>query len=222
MSRPPLDLDTLLSREPPRDGAALERVLAASRGELALKRPVRRWRTQAAWVMAASGGLGLLVAAVMLATGATPGALLLGRAPLLALLLGTSAVCAWGALAPGRRWLRRGGLGLALASTVALVLARSTPSTASTLPGWVCAASHIAVGCVPLVVALVALRGTAFEPLRALVAGLGVGTTGAFLGELACEQDWRHVAVYHLLAWTCVAAAALVLSRSLKPRSYAP
>lgn len=220
--KPPMDLDGLLSREPPRDGAALERVLAASRGELALGRPVRRWRTQAAWVVAASGGLALLVAGVMLAVGAVSGTLLLGRAPLLALLVGTSAVCAWGALSPRGRWLRRGGLGLALASAVALVLARGTASTVSTLPAWVCTASHIAVGCVPLVVALVSLRAAAFEPLRALVAGLSVGTTGAFLGELACEQDWRHVAVYHLLAWTCVAAAALVISKSLKPRSYAP
>jgi hypothetical protein len=222
MSRPPIDLDGLLSREPPGDGAALERVLAASRGELALRRPVRRWRTQAAWVIAASGGLSLLVAAVMLATGAARGSLLLGRVPLMGLLLVTSAVCAWGALSPRGRWLRRTGLGLALASAVTLVLARATPATVSTLPGWVCGASHFAVGCVPLVVALVALRAAAFEPLRALVAGLAVGTTGAFLGELACEQDWRHVAVWHLLAWTCIAAAALAVSRSLKPRSYAP
>jgi hypothetical protein len=219
---PPLDLDGLLSQEPPRDGAAAERVLAAARGELALRRPVRRWRTQAAWLMTASGGLALTVAGVMLAAGAVAGSTLLGRAHLLALLLGTCAVCAWGALSPRGHWQRRAGVALAMVSAAALVLARGTPHTASTFPEWVCTASHVAVGTVPLVVALLALRSAVFQPLRALVAGLAVGTTGAFLGELACGQGWRHVAGYHLLAWGLVTVAALVISRSLKPRSYAP
>lgn len=219
---PPLDLDELLSQAPARDGAAAERVLAAARGELALGRPVRRWRTQALWVMAASGGLALAVAGVMLSVGAVTDALLLGRAHLLALLLGTGALCAWAALSPRGRTLRRVGVGLAMTCAAVLVLARGTPNTPPTLPGWVCAASHVAVGVVPLVVALLTLRGAVFEPLRALVAGLAVGTTGAFVGELACEQGWRHVAGYHLLAWGIVAVASLVISRSLKPRSYAP
>lgn len=219
---PPLDLDGLLSQEPPRDSASAERVLAAARGELALRRPVRRWRTQAAWLMAASGGLALTVAVALLAAGATTDAVLLGRAHLMVLLLGTCAVCAWGALSPRGHGARRAGVVLALATAGVLVLARGTPGTAPTLPGWVCTAGHVAVGLVPLVVALVALRAAVFQPLRALVAGLAVGTTGAFLGELACEQDWRHVAGYHLLAWGIVTVASLVISKSLKPRSYAP
>ncbi|NMO14765.1 DUF1109 domain-containing protein [Pyxidicoccus fallax] len=219
---PPLDLDGLLSQEPPRDGGAAERVLAAARGELALRRPVRHWRTQAVWLMAASGGLALVVALVMLAVGAVSGATLLGRAHLLVLLLGTSAICAWGALSPRGRGLRRFGVVLAMTCAAVLVLARGTPHSTPTLPGWVCTASHVAVGLVPLVVAVLALRAAVFDPLRALVAGLAVGTTGAFLGELACAQDWRHVAGHHLLAWSIVAAASLVISKSLKPRSYAP
>ena len=219
---PPVDLDELLSQEPPRDSAAAERVLAAARGELALRRPVRRWRTQAVWLMAASGGLALTVALVMLAVGATTGATLLGRAHLLVLLLGTSAACAWGALSPRGRGLRRLGVVLAMTCAAVLVLARGTPHGMPTLPAWVCTASHLAVGVVPLVVALLALRSAVFEPLRALVAGLAVGTTGALLGELACERDWRHVAGYHLLAWGIVTVASLVISKSLKPRSYAP
>ncbi|WP_426752494.1 DUF1109 domain-containing protein [Myxococcus sp. Y35] len=220
--KPPVDLDGLLSEPPARDAEALARVLTAARGELALRRPVRRWRTQAAWLMAASAGLGLLAAVVMFVMGAVSGPLLLARAPLLAMLVATSAVCAWGAMSPGGRWLRRLGVGLAVVSAAAVVLARGTPHAAPTLPGWVCTVSHLAIGAVPLVVALIALRGTVFQPLRAAVAGLSVGSTGALLGELACEQDGRHVITHHLLAWVVITVVLVVISKSLKPRSYAP
>lgn len=220
--KPPMDLDQLLTQTPAKDNAALERVLAAARGELALRRPVRRWRTQAVWLMAASAGMGLLAAVVMLAVGAVTGPLILARAPLLAMLVGTSAVCAWGALSPQGRWMRRLGMGLAVVSAAALVLARGTPHSPPSLPGWVCTVSHLAIGVVPLVVALFALRGAFFQPLRAVVAGLSVGSTGALLGELACEQDWRHVLSHHLLAWVVITVALVVISKSLKPRSYAP
>ncbi|MCP3100353.1 DUF1109 domain-containing protein [Myxococcus sp. K15C18031901] len=220
--KPPVDIDALLTEAPRPQAASLERALAAARGELAQDRPVRRWRTQVAWLVASSGGLALVAALVMVLGGALSLGTLLGRAPLLALLLGTSTVCAWAALSPRGRVLRRWGVGLAMACAATLVLARGTPNTAPTLPAWVCTASHLALGLIPLVVALVALRGAVFQPLRALCAGLSVGTTGAFVGELACEQDWRHVASYHLIAWALLALMALVSSRSLKPRSYAP
>ncbi|ABF88965.1 carotenogenesis protein CarR [Myxococcus xanthus DK 1622] len=220
--KPPMDLDSLLTQTPAKDNAALERVLAAARGELALRRPVRRWRTQAVGLMAASAGLGLLAAVVLLAVGAVTGPLLLARAPLLAMLVGTSAVCAWGALSPKGRWMRRLGVGLAVVSAAALVLARGAPHSPPSFPGWVCTVSHLAIGVVPLVVALFALRGAFFQPLRAVVAGLSVGSTGALLGELACEQDWRHVLSHHLLAWVVITVVLVVISKSLKPRSYAP
>ncbi len=219
---PPSDLDSLLSQEPPRDAAAASRVLAAARGELALGRPVRPWRTQALWLLAASGGLALLTGVVLGALGQTSVELLLARAPTLAMLLVTCAVCTWGALSPRGRGLQRVGIVLAMVNAAVLVLARGAPHAPSTLPEWVCTLGHLGVGLVPLVVALVTLRSTAFQPLRALTAGLAVGTTGAFLGELACERGWRHVAGYHLLAWGLVAVASLVISQSLKPRSYAP
>jgi len=220
--KPPIDIDALLKEEPPAKSSALERALASARGELALREPVRPWRTQAIWMMASSGGLAVLVACVMLAIGALTPPALLARVPLLLLLLLTSAVCAWGALSPRGRGLRQAGVGLAMACAATLVLARGSPSTTPSLPAWVCTVSHLAVGAAPLVVALWMLRGAAFQPLRALCAGLSVGTTGAFVGELACEQDWRHVASYHLFAWALICGVALVMSRSLKPRSYAP
>jgi hypothetical protein len=103
-----------------------------------------------------------------------------------------------------------------------LPFARGPAWAESTLPEWVCTLSHVGVGLVPLVVAVTVLRGAAFRPLRALLAGLSVGTTGAFLGELACTQSWQHVVGYHLSAWAIAAVATLVVSLSLEPRSFAP
>ncbi|RKI16168.1 DUF1109 domain-containing protein [Corallococcus sp. AB030] len=208
---------------PPRlDPKAMERALAASRAELALKRPVRGWRSQALGVFAASAGMALAVMGVFLALGRTTGSMLMGRAPLLAMLLSTSAVCSWGALSPRGRRLRWVGVGMALVSSALLVLTRATPRGPSSLPEWVCTVSHVALALVPLVVALVALRSAVFDPLRATVAGLAVGTVGAVVGELACEQGPGHVATYHLGAWALLTLVTWALSKRLKPRTYAP
>ncbi|WNG48037.1 DUF1109 domain-containing protein [Archangium minus] len=215
-------LETLLAEELRSDSAAAERALRVAREELARKRPVRSWRTQAAWMFAASALLTTVVAGVMWGVGASSGAVLLGRAPLLALLWATSAVCAWGALSPRRGRLPLWGIGMAMVSATVLVLARSGVHAESTLPEWVCTASHVGLGLIPLVVAVVLLRSAAFRPLRAVLAGLSVGTTGAFVGELACAQGWRHVLGYHLSAWVLIAVATFAVSRSLLPRSFAP
>ncbi|NOK14161.1 DUF1109 domain-containing protein, partial [Corallococcus exercitus] len=51
---------------------------------------------------------------------------------------------------------------------------------------------------------------------------LAVGTVGAFVGELACEQGPGHVATYHLGAWALLTLMTWALSKRLKPRTYAP
>ncbi|MCY1034880.1 DUF1109 domain-containing protein [Corallococcus sp. BB11-1] len=212
-----------LSSPPPRlDPRALERALAASRAELSLGQPVRRWRSQAVRLFAASAGMALLMTGVLLALGQASGPALLGRAPMLALLLSTSAVCSWGAIAPRRRALRWVGVGMAAVSAALLVLTRATPLGPSNLPPWVCTAGHVGMALVPLVVGLVVLRQAAFDPLRAVVAGLAAGTVGAFVGELACEQGAGHVAAYHLGAWALLALTTWAVSKRLKPRTYAP
>lgn len=215
-------LESLLGQAPASDSSAMGRALSAAREELALKRPVRRWRSQASWVFAASVGMVVVVAGVLFALRQVDAGHLLRRSPVFALLWVTAAVCAWGALSPSGRRMRLGGVVLAMVSAAVLVASRAEPHVAPTLPGWVCTASHFGVALVPLAVALLSLRAAAFLPLRAIVAGLAVGTTGALVGELACAQGWRHVAGYHLSAWALVAAVALVVSRTLKPRSYAP
>ncbi|RKG63602.1 DUF1109 domain-containing protein, partial [Corallococcus exercitus] len=156
MSRPPdsrqaATQDPWRSSPPRLDPRAMERALAASRAELALKRPVRRWRAQAVGLFAASAGLALAVAGVFLALGRITGAMLAGRAPMLAMLLSTGAVCSWGALSPRGRQLRWVGVGMALLSAALLVLTRAAPRGPSNLPEWVCTVSHVALALAPLV-----------------------------------------------------------------------
>jgi hypothetical protein len=218
----PSSIDSLLLREPASDGTALERALAAARQELALKRPVRRWRTQAVWVFSSSVAVVGLVAAVLLAQKQMTWEVLLPRAPLFVLLWATAAVCAFSALSPRGRWLRLVGGLMAVASAATLVFTRGSSSAPPTVPEWVCTASHIAVGLGPLIVSVIALRAAVFRPARALIAGLAVGTSGALVGELACSQDWRHVAGYHLTAWAVIAVVEVAVLRFLKPRSFAP
>lgn len=215
-------LDPWLSQEPSSNPAARQRALEAARAELALQRPVRPWRLQALGLFAVSVALTACVAGVLLGAGRTSGAQLAVHAPVLGLLWACGAVCAWGALAPRGRGLVGGGVALAVGTAAVLVLARGAGDGETVLPSWVCTAGHVALGLVPLGVAGVMLRAAAFRPSRALLAGLSAGTTGAFVGELACTQDWRHVLLYHLPAWALVALATLVLSRWLTPRSFAP
>jgi hypothetical protein len=92
----------------------------------------------------------------------------------------------------------------------------------SATPGWVCSLSHIGVGVLPLTVALWSLRQSAWSRPRALGAGLGAGTAGAFLGELACHQGARHALIHHLGAWWFVALVCVAISRRLRPRTFAP
>jgi len=215
-------LDTLLTQAYPADAASLGKTLEAARRELALNRAVRRWRTQAVWVFISTVAMVVLVASVLLVLKQMSFAALLSKAPLFVLLWSTGAVCAWGALSPRGHRLRTVGIVLAGGSAAALVLARGESQVEATLPAWVCAASHVAVGLGPLIVSLLALRSAAFRPARALVAGLSVGTTGALVGELACAQGWMHIAGYHLTAWALIAGVEVVVSRSLKSRSFAP
>ncbi|WP_224364343.1 DUF1109 domain-containing protein [Hyalangium versicolor] len=215
-------LDSLLSQSYPTDAAVLGRTLDAARQELARNRTVRRWRSQAFWVFTSTVAMVALLASVLLVTKQVAFSALLRRAPLFGLLWVTGAVCAWGALSPRGKWLRLGGIGLAVVSAVALVLSRGEPLTQPSLPEWVCTLSHLSVALGPLIVSLLALRSAAFRPVRAMVAGLSVGTTGALVGELACAQGWLHVAGYHLTAWAVVAIVEVVVSRSLKSRSFAP
>ncbi len=87
---------------------------------------------------------------------------------------------------------------------------------------WFCALSHAGADLLPLGLALHLLRKSAPSLPRALLAGVAAGSCGAMVGEAGCGQSWQHVLVFHGGAWLLIAGAALLLSRWLKPVSYAP
>lgn len=204
----------------PADPEALNKIRASVSNELGL--PARSWKGQALMLFGASFGVFAIVAVVVLAIGQARAELLPTRLVTLFPLMATSALCAFAALAPRRRSIRIAAIFSALSSGVLLVVARSGVDRISATPEWVCTALHVAAAVVPVIAAVLLLRSTAPSPLRAAVAGLSMGTTGAMLGELVCEQGLRHVALFHLGAWAIVVALCLVVSRLVPPRSYAP
>lgn len=206
----------------PAKADSLAKINAAVKAELSAKKKVRTWQQEALMLFGASFGVFLVLAIAVLITGAARAEALPTRVVTVLPLLAASALCAFAALAPRRRMVRVAALLSAICAAVLLVVARSGVTSISTTPEWVCTALHVASAIVPIFAAVMFLRGTAPSPLRAAVAGLAMGTTGAMLGELVCEQGLRHVALFHLGAWAIVVAACLVLSRIVPPRSYAP
>ncbi len=213
-------LDDLLSSAAEPSGSPDGRLRAAVFAELELP-PARSWRADVLMVIGVCWLSFVLAAVVMLAAGQLQPALLTSRALPLTGLLFAGAFCAFAALAPRRPGQLLAGFGVAGAGLLGLVLVRGGGHISETAP-WVCTLSHLGLGAGPMVLALTVLKKSAIHPARAALLGLGVGATGAMLGELACEQSWAHVAVWHLAAWGGLAAIASVVSRRLVPRSFAP
>jgi hypothetical protein len=205
--------------------AGREDALARSRGaavaELRAAPTLVSWRAQAWRVVAAFAGTGLLGVGAALAGSLAGWHRVLERAPLLLCLLATATLAGFAALAPRGRLWRGAILAAGPALMAALVLSRGAGAPSST-PEWVCSASHVGIGLIPLAFALWGLRQSAWRWSRAIAAGLGAGTAGALLGELACHRGALHVLVYHVSAWMVVAAACVLLSRRALPRSFAP
>lgn len=197
---------------------ALEEALAALRNHPA--KP--SWRAGAGRWLAAMAGLGVCLVVGLGASGAFAWGHLLERAPVLAGLVASQALCVWAASAPRgyrMKWPALAAGGLAL---VAIVATRAAPTAPPLTPAWVCSASHLAVDAFPLWLAWRVLRRSAPASWRAAAAGLAVGATGAFLGELACGRGWAHVAVFHLGVWIAVTVVSVVWNRLRTPISYAP
>jgi hypothetical protein len=136
-------------------------------------------------------------------------------------LLTIAAIGGVAALAPHLRGARVVVIATTPVFMAALAFSRGAGLPSST-PAWVCSVSHVALGAIPLGFALAALRHCAWRWSRALTAGLGAGTAGALLGELACRQGARHVLVHHVGAWLVIALACIIISRRLRSRSFAP
>jgi len=200
---------------------AIERARAAALAELRRAPIATPWRRQATVVVAVWVGVCLAAAAAAVLASLAGAGDVRARAPELTALLAVAAAGAVASLAPvARRWTPF-ATGAALLTMAALVISRGSGGPSST-PEWVCSVSHVAVGMLPLAVGLWSLRQSAWSWRRALATGLGAGTAGAFLGELACHQGARHVLVHHVGAWLVVALACVAISRRVRPRTFAP
>jgi hypothetical protein len=200
---------------------AIARARAAALAELRRAPVATPWRRQAAVVVAAWAGIAVAAGAATLLASLAGAGDVMARAPLLAALLAVAAAGGVASQAPGGRRSRLIATAGALVTMAALVVSRG-PGTPSATPEWVCSASHIGLGLLPLAVGLWSLRQSAWNRGRALATGLGAGTAGALLGELACHQGARHVLVHHVGAWLVVALACVAISRRLRPRTFAP
>ncbi|MBK7860929.1 MAG: DUF1109 domain-containing protein [Archangiaceae bacterium] len=213
-----MKLDDLLRDVPAPRSDALERVRAAARAELRAAPPIAPWPTQLARLSGVTLGLALLTGAVLLAVGSASVQQVLSHAATVALLATVSVVTALAAVKPSapRSWA------LVCAAGAAAMLVALRPAGVGYSPEWVCTVSHLGIGLVPLVFAVVQLRSSAFDTRRALLGGLSAGCIGAMLGEIACGRGPWHVAEYHLSAWALLGVVAVLVLRRLKPKSFAP
>ena len=211
-------LDELL-RQQARNEATGAGTLARVKAELA--QPRRSWRPDAFKLVAASWLMALGLTSVLLITGNTPPELVLSRLATVAPLLVLGALGGYFAVAPGGLRTRWALVTASVMAMLGLVLVRGAGHV-SAQPEWVCTLSHLSLGAGPLVVAMLALRRTAPDVLRSVVAGLAIGTVGAIAGEVGCEQGWQHVLVFHLVPWATLTVAAVLISRRMKRWSYAP
>jgi hypothetical protein len=200
---------------------AVARSRAAALAELRAAPAAVSWRAQAWRVVAGFAGTGLLGAAAALIASLSGWPRVFERAPLLLCLLATAALAGFAALAPRGRLWRVAVIAAGPAVMAALVLSRGTGAPSST-PEWVCSASHVGIGLIPLAFALWGLRQSAWRWSRAVAAGLGAGTAGALLGELACHRGAQHVLVHHVGTWIVVSAACVLLARRARPHTFAP
>lgn len=218
-SRDPLS--ALLAVPPPLP-TALDRARGEALRELAASGPARPWRLQARTLAATVGVITLAGVIVVAVINWPPSMLLRNRWPAMVALGVAQVVGLVAAIAPGRS--RLGPVSWALAALgVLVVLARRHTAGADTaLPGWICSASHLAVGLVPLTLVVRRLRDITFSFRRAFTAGLALGVSAPLWGEVACERGLSHTLIHHVGSLVLLALACLILSRTGPRRSYAP
>lgn len=204
----------------PTQAASLERVRSAARAELLATPSGRDFRVDAAILLATTLLFTLTAAAVTLLNGSWAVGSISQRGATLLLLALAQIAGAAAALSPRARAAQLASVALGAVAMAALVLTRGTGAP-SLSPPWVCGASHLALALGPVAVALLLLRRSHLTPLKALSAGVAAGTVGATLGELACGRGALHVALFHVPAFLAAVLLVLLLSRSLRPLSFA-
>ncbi|MCP3100157.1 DUF1109 domain-containing protein [Myxococcus sp. K15C18031901] len=130
------------------------------------------------------------------------------------------------ALAPQRRKVPSWGALLLGATVVAVAqLAGGTGQRMRPPPmgGLGCMASEVLLSVVPLACVLVLLCRSAFQPVRAVAAGLSAGGVSLLVIHVHCSDGTAgHLLTGHLAPWLALAGLAVLLRSRLPTRSHAP
>ena len=128
-------------------------------------------------------------------------------------------------LAPSRRtwplgWVAAG----AGAMVVAQLLGRSGVQVRPFLTGTLgCMGTEVALSVVPLALAMVLLCRSAYQPVRALAAGLSAAGVSLLVLHVHCPDGTAdHLMLGHLLPWGVLAGVAVFIRSRLPSRTFAP
>jgi hypothetical protein len=202
-------------------GSALGRARTAALAELR-RRPVAvSWRRDAARTLLAVLGTTALVIGVGTWLSIVEPGRLGDRLLQVALLVALQSLGVFAAIAPGRAALRWTGALLAVAAVAAILIGRGV-GVPHAAPAIACAGSHLAIDLIPLGLVLYSLRRFSWSLGRATLAGAAVAATGAIAGELGCTRGWMHALIYHLGAGVVIVAACVLISRAIRPQTFAP
>lgn len=202
-------------------GAAQARARAAALAELRRQPVAVSWRREAVGtVLAVLGTTALVIGVGTWVSIVEPGRL--GERLLqVALLVALQSLGVFAAIAPGKTALRWLGALLAAVAVVAILVGRGA-GLPRAIPAIACSGSHLAVDLIPLGLILHSLRRFSWSLGRAALAGAAVAATGALAGELSCQRGWMHALVHHVGAGLVIVAACVLISRALRPQSFAP
>jgi hypothetical protein len=202
-------------------GSALGRARAAALAELRRQPVAVSWRREALrTVLAVVGTTALVIGVGAWVSIVEPGRLA-ERLPQVALLIALQSLGVFAAIAPGGRALRWTGALLAAVAVAAVLVGRGA-GLPRAIPAIACSGSHLAVDLIPLGIILYSLRRFSWSLGRAMLAGAAVAATGALAGELSCQRGWVHALVHHVGAGLVIVAACVLISRALRPHTFAP
>jgi hypothetical protein len=86
-----------------------------------------------------------------------------------------------------------------------------------------CMMTEVVLSVPPLILSLVVLVRSAFQPVRALAAGLSAAGVSLFVLHLHCpDGSATHLALGHVVPWLLLAGVVLLVRSRLPSRSYAP
>jgi hypothetical protein len=208
------------------DEARLEQTRRQSLTELAAHPVPTPWWKEVAVLLATYLGVGALGLAVVgrhgMLLNAAPAAVVVLVALLIVGGVGGGALMA---LAPSRR---RGSLtgvaAVALGVALAQLAGRSGIQVRPLLTGTLgCMGAEVVMSVVPLALALVLLCRSAFQPARALAAGLSSAGVGMLVLHVHCPDGGaEHLMLGHLLPWFALAGVAVFVRSRLPSSTYAP